>query len=87
MERLGSSAKEEWGYEMVVLEFASMRELTRGWGPKENEEPIELRLRLDGEGRRGMGGIMYCDCGGVEVIVGARQEQRSSDYLFWTERL
>jgi len=55
-ERFGSSAR-VWGWD-VDDEFASMKELTRDCGPKENDELMEfLRWReLDGDGRRGMAG-------------------------------
>ena len=47
----------------------SCREFTSAFGPNEKDEPIEPRF-LEGEGSRGMGGILYgCIGGGVEAIV------------------
>jgi len=63
-----------------VLEFASMYESTRFWGPKENVDPMELRERCcepDGEGSRGGGIENGWFGGGVDAIL---QEERSAGW-------
>lgn len=67
IDRLGSSAKEfVWD---PILEFVSCREFTSAFGPNEKDEPIEPRF-LEGEGRLGIGGMLYCCVGGgVDVIA------------------
>ena len=57
IDRFGSSAN-GIGFDIIWLEFPSVRESTSDCGPNEKEEPIEWRGReLDGVGRFGIAGI------------------------------
>ena len=52
-------------------ELASRYDVTRDSGPKENDELMDGRgwRELDGDGRRGIGGILYPKFGGgVDAI-------------------
>lgn len=51
--------------------ISPVRELTMGCGPREKDEPIELRFRAV-DGKRGTAGTTNAPAGGgVEAIIGA----------------